>query len=1055
MSGLSLNEIQGSLASYLETCWAAMLGQRYHLLLAKGGPDYPHLAEQPFLTHVLNGVFAVVRLVRFLVEHHVPLVELNATFLRQILALYTLHDLGKLPGVGRLDNTEFSIPLERLAQEYEALRLSKFVALDLHLMRAVNVHKRSARQGDLLETSDPHATLLYTFVRLADTMASAVSPEEAASTLSGWLARLGPEFSPGEKGRFALYWHQIQDVRGVLTHAIHNQIAHQLTSLYAFYPLLYFTTGLLYLAPRLELGQARDRRLLIESLVANILQGLLRSGDGREMAREGLRPRQYDFQKYVYAVADPPVLLELIQDDCLAAKVDAGDLVREDRTTKKRSPGKDFVDGLLMKKKLPPGWNTETVFPRLGVALEEPPAFLEHWARGYRYLLYVDSVAGALISGAAQPENRLAWFLENFPIPRDAADNLRQVSALWAKGGPGKHVIPIAYHFLRGPAFRDRPPEALPADEVLRRLHQHTVTIFAKSDTRTGQKGRMAELGFQPDLTAYLSEQLLLSWAPEAKTDADALPAYARRKRKGHGDQLCSLCNRSSPHTQPLRTGILDDEGRIFSNRVLPAEEAPGKNRPWCPVCHLEFISRKLVGLGLPSGADYGNSRRLYLYILPTFSFTPEHVRLFSGWLKHFHNVSALAVRDYGAEWGIPHRWLLRGELNPDWLEEVQGVLEKQAHRIAGQGGRSYVCERLVAGEIRGQPHYYLIFWEKLAGGREQDDARIATRTEAWAKGVLAATVIAGLSGCKVYVTERPYLLVIDPADLKATVTLDSSPPALRRLAPDGITLYGRERGTRSGLEQVLDMASALWTVTAEVHGPQRPTKDKHISERLTLANTSPLAGATFYKEYARLNNGRSPGESLVRACQMLLDLQGGDLMDLVTRIAEKALGIRLPYREYERGKVHSYELTFREAVDAMRKAYALIPELREMALTGARPSANSVAELKKQAGGTLFKAMERRSDPQKYRNIVNPWRLDLNQTVGQFVDLIVDEAFLGRAGGSFARFQRLENSLADGVYYHTDRVLAEKWDAYNRAKAERKAEAQTSESISFEEVSK
>jgi hypothetical protein len=50
---------------------------------------------------------------------------------------------------------------------------------------------------------------------------------------------------------------------------------------------------------------------------------------------------------------------------------------------------------------------------------------------------------------------------------------------------------------------------------------------------------------------------------------------------------------------------------------------------------------------------------------------------------------------------------------------------------------------------------------------------------------------------------------------------------------------------------------------------------------------------------------------------------------------------------------------------------------------------------------------------------------------VGEFVDLVVDEVYLKRAGGSFARFLRLENSIADGIFYYTDRVLDERWKAY------------------------
>jgi hypothetical protein len=65
-----------------------------------------------------------------------------------------------------------------------------------------------------------------------------------------------------------------------------------------------------------------------------------------------------------------------------------------------------------------------------------------------------------------------------------------------------------------------------------------------------------------------------------------------------------------------------------------------------------------------------------------------------------------------------------------------------------------------------------------------------------------------------------------------------------------------------------------------------------------------------------------------------------------------------------------------------------------------------------------------------------------LSQLTGELIDLLVDEVFLNRAGGSFARFLRLENSLADGIYYYTDQNLSRLWEEYNQQKAARQAEA-------------
>ena len=395
--------------------------------------------------------------------------------------------------------------------------------------------------------------------------------------------------------------------------------------------------------------------------------------------------------------------------------------------------------------------------------------------------------------------------------------------------------------------------------------------------------------------------------------------------------------------------------------------------------------------------------------------------------------------------------WLEQRELDPVWMDNVVGVFAREAERLAQYGGRNTLGDRLSTGRATPQPHYYLLTWERLVTEREKEDARIPTRSEAWAKALFAALIISGLTSMKVYVTEHPYLQVFDPAEIKATITLDGAPPILRSILQeqkDGVSLYGREKGQPSGLERALDLTSALWTVTADVHRAEQTTKDKQIAARLNLTNVEPLAGAAFYKEYGRLNEDQSPFPPLARACEVLLDYFGGEMMDLVNRIAEESLKIRLPFRKYDRGKAHSYELVFREAVDALRKAFAVIPELRTAALTGKKPSMQSVTELKSLASGALLKAMERRQTAERGDGFINPAyagseRQDLGALVGSFIDLIVDEVYLKRASGSFARFLHLENSLADGVYYVTDRVIGEKWESNQAARAA-KAETTT-----------
>ena len=190
---LTKEDLEGILDQYVQSFVPAMQRWKYHLILAKGGMDYAHLSEQSMLGHVVNGIFSLARLLRFVLEKKLSIYSLNEQTLRKTFALYTIHDTHKLGGFEQMGGSEFSIPLERLLEEYNKLGLNQFADVDAHLMRAANVSKRSQYQGDIM-LGEEKGSLLWLLVRLADTMASMVDTRETG-TLEGYLRQLAPEFA--------------------------------------------------------------------------------------------------------------------------------------------------------------------------------------------------------------------------------------------------------------------------------------------------------------------------------------------------------------------------------------------------------------------------------------------------------------------------------------------------------------------------------------------------------------------------------------------------------------------------------------------------------------------------------------------------------------------------------------------------------------------------------------------------------------------------------------------------------------------------------------------
>src|SRR5690349_13846996 len=70
------------------------------------GKDY--LTDQSLYVHIVNGVFAITRLLDYLAR--AGLYQLSEAEFRAILAIFTVHDLHKIPEVKHDKRGEFDIP---------------------------------------------------------------------------------------------------------------------------------------------------------------------------------------------------------------------------------------------------------------------------------------------------------------------------------------------------------------------------------------------------------------------------------------------------------------------------------------------------------------------------------------------------------------------------------------------------------------------------------------------------------------------------------------------------------------------------------------------------------------------------------------------------------------------------------------------------------------------------------------------------------------------------------------------------------------------------------
>ncbi len=144
---------------------ARMLNLGYLTRPAKtaGFAGKDHLTDQSMYVHIVNGVFAVTRLLNYLAN--TSSYQLTEAEYRTVLAIYTIHDLHKNPNVERGDRGEFDVTLNAFREEAEALGLFDFAEVSVEQMRLGMMHLNKKMVGDYSNTL-PNTSKLISVVRL-------------------------------------------------------------------------------------------------------------------------------------------------------------------------------------------------------------------------------------------------------------------------------------------------------------------------------------------------------------------------------------------------------------------------------------------------------------------------------------------------------------------------------------------------------------------------------------------------------------------------------------------------------------------------------------------------------------------------------------------------------------------------------------------------------------------------------------------------------------------------------------------------------------------------
>src|SRR5712691_1542478 len=80
-------------------------------------------------------------------------------------------------------------------------------------------------------------------------------------------------------------------------------------------------------------------------------------------------------------------------------------------------------------------------------------------------------------------------------------------------------------------------------------------------------------------------------------------------------------------------------------------------------------------------------------------------------------------------------------------------------------------------------PNYLLITYDNVVS-RSAEKILAPTHIEVWAKALYAATLIHLLMGARVYITDKPYLTITRPEEMKTIIEMEGLHPFLYGLLP-------------------------------------------------------------------------------------------------------------------------------------------------------------------------------------------------------------------------------------------------------------------------------
>ena len=576
------------LQDYIEIV-GPQLQKEYTLRSAKGSSveKYAHNADQNMLTHILNGVFPTLQIVKESGR------DLNDIEKQLYLIAYTLHDLDKLVNIrelsvadankkrefyGYLDHWVERLHFDEFCEEYDTYREDiGYLILNTQVKYGASLNPQNFDR----QLPGSHQ-FLQKMCRCSDIIAYFM--KNPASFLGRQDIR--DSLTHLSRGNLVFAYHKVAENRGMLTNVINNAVLAEMRNNFGWKPFLFFPTGVTYLRNR----ESKDDTLPTQDRIAEVVVEKLREYCASRL-RQNLNGftrggKGFKYADYYDAFFQPREMLGLIQKGCFK-------ILRQDKAP---SAGKRLakLQQLQGQGKIPEDISLDF----------EDDLRVDQLAE---YLVEVEKLIGEFISRETVANELLSYF--GMSEWREAFTSI-----------PSQGGVPLPWYFVAGKyLLQNRGKDESDMRDLFQAVANHVTKVFAEAIQGQPQSDSFAIL------RDYVKQTVDINGHQNIRQDFQTeLDRYTDTKKIGRGsDKGCSLCSSTFETQESSETDVIFAP-QVYSNKN-PINSGRVR-RGICRLCQLEMMLRQILIRSRWNlvGAGYERVKIKWLYLYPSYFFTPE-----------------------------------------------------------------------------------------------------------------------------------------------------------------------------------------------------------------------------------------------------------------------------------------------------------------------------------------------------------------------------------------------------------------------------------------------